>query len=164
MRVHQCLLVIPMLSTAASCSLAQHLPSDSSKINPPTLQPDSVLTDSAAPPKNPRTIVFKELRNYLNGTRDDRFDTWPRPLIPFERLLEYPEVARRSGMQGSVTLCLLVDSDGTVGDVRVLKASHDIFRKAAIDAAHRESFQPAMRTGRPVPVWVTETIHFRLNR
>lgn len=110
-----------------------------------------------------RKMVLNKPSEVMLDVNNQPIDVPPSELIPFGKLLRYPEVARRSGLQGSVTLGMLVDTDGTVKDVRVLRSDYDIFKRAAIEAARSERFQPAMREGRPVIVWVTESCHFQLH-
>ncbi|HEX5317034.1 MAG TPA: energy transducer TonB [Candidatus Kapabacteria bacterium] len=87
----------------------------------------------------------------------------PRETIPLERLLIYPESARRSGLEGAVTLDAVIGVDGRVEKVNVLKSDYDVFKDAAIDAMMRERFTPALQNGTPIKIWITRTIHFRLH-
>ena len=86
----------------------------------------------------------------------------PRELEPLETLINYPEVARRSGLEGKVTLEALIGKDGRVDSVIILKSDYDIFKDAAIDAMKHEKFTPAMYNSTPLKVWITRTINFKL--
>ena len=86
----------------------------------------------------------------------------PAELEPLESLINYPEVARRSGLQGKVTVDVLIGKDGRVDSVIVLKSDYDIFKDAAIDAMKHAHFTPAKQNGTPVKVWITRQINFRL--
>ncbi len=86
----------------------------------------------------------------------------PHELEPLENLIVYPEAARRSGLEGKVTVDLLIASDGHVDSVIVQQSDYDIFEDAAIDAIQRAHFIPAKNNGIPVKVWVTRTINFKL--
>ncbi|MFI5201759.1 MAG: energy transducer TonB, partial [Candidatus Kapaibacterium sp.] len=87
----------------------------------------------------------------------------PHETIPLEKLIVYPESARRSGLEGAVTLDALIGKDGSFEKVTVLKSDYDVFKDAAIDAMMREKFTPARQNGIPLKIWITRTIHFRLN-
>lgn len=73
----------------------------------------------------------------------------------------YPEMARQAGVEGRVTLGLLVGRTGRVEQIRVLEsipALDDAARSAALDAR----FKPARWQRRSVRVWVTMPFRFRL--
>lgn len=74
----------------------------------------------------------------------------------------YPEIARKAGLNGKVFLKFLVDKTGRVSNVTVLRGQ-EIFRQAAIDAILQFKFKPAQQNDRPVSVWMTQPISFRLN-
>ena len=86
----------------------------------------------------------------------------PHETIPLEKLIVYPESARRSGLEGRVALQALVGKDGSVEKVNVLRSDDNVFEDAAIDAIQREKYTPAMQNGTPVKVWITRTINFKL--
>src|SRR5580704_12564280 len=86
----------------------------------------------------------------------------PRETKPLEQLIVYPEAARRNGLEGSVTVQALINKDGSVEKVEVLRSDNDIFNDAAIDAMMRAHFTPAMQNGTPLKVWLTRKINFRL--
>ena len=74
----------------------------------------------------------------------------------------YPEIARKAGLTGKVFLKFLVDKNGQVSNVIVLRGQ-EIFRQAAIDAILQYRFKPAKENGKPVSVWMTQPMSFRLN-
>jgi protein TonB len=74
----------------------------------------------------------------------------------------YPEIARKAGLTGKVFLKFLVGKNGRVSNVQVLKGQ-EIFRQAAIDAILQFRFKPARQNDKPVGVWMTQPITFRLN-
>jgi periplasmic protein TonB len=86
----------------------------------------------------------------------------PEPIQPIEKLIQYPEVAKRSGLEGSVTVEALIGKDGSVEKVNVIKSDYDLFKDAAIDAMKRAKFTPARQNGTPLKVWVTRKINFKL--
>ena len=75
----------------------------------------------------------------------------------------YPEEARRDGLEADVKLELLVDEEGRVAEVKVLRAAGNGFDEAAVRAARGLGFSPATRGGRPVAVRIPWTLKFRLD-
>lgn len=74
----------------------------------------------------------------------------------------YTKEARRIGVQGFVTLKVLLSANGKVSRVRVVKGLRAGLTENAIRAACKIEFKPAMKTGRPVAQWVTAEYVFRL--
>lgn len=77
---------------------------------------------------------------------------------------EYPELARKARVEGTVILNAVVRRDGTVDNIQVLKAPPaDLgFSEAAIAAVRQWRYKPAMQNGRPVDVYLTITVRFAL--
>jgi protein TonB len=76
----------------------------------------------------------------------------------------YPEMARQAGVEGVVWVKALVDKEGKVRDVIIVKSSgaNAGFEDAAIDAAKKTTWKPAISNGQPVAVWIAYKIEFRL--
>ncbi|MCI0531179.1 MAG: energy transducer TonB [candidate division Zixibacteria bacterium] len=74
----------------------------------------------------------------------------------------YPDMARRSNIEGVVYLKLLIDKEGKVRDVQVLKkAAADLgFEDSAVEAAWKWTFSPAIQNGKPIAVWTTIPVRF----
>jgi protein TonB len=86
----------------------------------------------------------------------------PNPVIPIEKLIQYPEVAKRSNLEGKVVVEALISKDGTVEKVNIVKADYDIFKDAALEAMRKAKFTPARQNGTPLRLWITRTINFKL--
>ena len=74
----------------------------------------------------------------------------------------YTDDARRRGITGDVDLEIVVKSDGTVGDVRVLRGLDTGLDQRAIAAVREWRFAPARRQGAPVDVIVQVSVEFML--
>ncbi|PYT09492.1 MAG: hypothetical protein DMF49_01990 [Acidobacteria bacterium] len=74
---------------------------------------------------------------------------------------EYPEMARKARVEGKVIIEAVIDTDGNVVDVKVLR-SIPLLDKAAIEAVKRWKYRPAMQHGRPVKVYFTVVVEFNL--
>jgi len=75
---------------------------------------------------------------------------------------QYTEVARRARIQGVVIVEAIIDKSGRVTDVRVLKALPMGLDQAAVDAVRQWRFEPATLNGKPVDVFYSLTVNFRL--
>jgi TonB family protein len=76
----------------------------------------------------------------------------------------YPDLARRAGFEATVWVRALIDKDGNVRDVKIVKCSNkDMgFEDAAMAAARESSWKPAIANGHPVAVWITYSVVFKL--
>jgi protein TonB len=75
----------------------------------------------------------------------------------------YPAIAQAAGVQGTVILEALLDDSGRVQNVRVLRSIH-LLDQAAVDAVRTWEYTPTLLNGVPVPVVMTVTVTFTLNR
>lgn len=75
----------------------------------------------------------------------------------------YPALAREAEVEGIVILEARIDENGRVSHTRVLK-SIPLLDQAALDAVQQWEFQPTLMNGAPVPVVMTVTIAFHLNK
>jgi protein TonB len=84
-------------------------------------------------------------------------------MAAIHRNIEYPEIARRAGVEGLVILFVQVDVDGAIANTKVMKKEGlDIFVDAAIKAVKSVKWKPAMQRDRPVKVWASVPIEFVL--
>ncbi|MBI4548901.1 MAG: energy transducer TonB [Ignavibacteriae bacterium] len=77
---------------------------------------------------------------------------------------EYPEIARRSGIEGTVWVKILVDKEGRAKKAVIIRSNAEILNDAAIQAALQWSFTPAIMNGGPVAVWVAVPFRFELHK
>jgi len=77
---------------------------------------------------------------------------------------KYPELANRANIEGTVWVRALVDKEGKVRDVIIVKPSgaNAGFEESAIDAAKQTVWKPAISNGQPVAVWITYKVEFKL--
>lgn len=75
----------------------------------------------------------------------------------------YPDSARAMGLEGRVIIQFIIDENGTVTDIKVVEASHALFREPALQAARRWKFSAAAVDGRKVRTYKTVTMKFELN-
>ncbi len=84
--------------------------------------------------------------------------------------IKYPAIAMEQGVQGRVIVKFLVGKTGKVEDVRILRglSANGEPGKACDNEAIRvvktlKAFTPATQNGKPVRVWFTLPISFRLS-
>lgn len=76
---------------------------------------------------------------------------------------DYPELARRARVQGTVVLECTIAPSGQVADV-VARRGHPLLTEAAVTAVRQWLYTPTRVGRRPVAVLLTVTVHFRLPR
>jgi TonB family protein len=77
---------------------------------------------------------------------------------------KYPELARRAGIEGVVSVRAHIGVDGNVIEAKIyLSSGTEIgFEEAALEAAKLALWRPAMLNKRPVAVWVSYQVRFKL--
>ena len=75
---------------------------------------------------------------------------------------DYPERARRGGIQGEVIIQFTVDEAGTPVDLEVKSSPHELLSEASLREVRRLRFVPATVDGRPVKVRFSVPMNFRL--
>ncbi|HET8866407.1 MAG TPA: energy transducer TonB [Gracilimonas sp.] len=76
--------------------------------------------------------------------------------------VEYPEMARRAGIEGRVTVQFIVNEQGKVENARVVRGIGGGCDEEALKAVQQAEFEPGMQRGRPVRVQYALSINFRL--
>lgn len=103
-----------------------------------------VIQDDALPP--PDTFIA--------------YETPPTNVKPIKPV--YPEMARKAGVEGTVILFVLIDKEGRVRDVKVRKGIGGGLDESAVEAVKATPWTPAIQNNRPVSVWVSVPIRFKL--
>jgi protein TonB len=73
----------------------------------------------------------------------------------------YPPIALAARREGIVILEAVIDEEGRVRDVKILR-SVQLLDQAAIDAVRQWRFTPTLLSGEPVPIVMTVTVDFKL--
>ena len=76
--------------------------------------------------------------------------------------VDYPEDARRMGIEGKVLLKLEIDDKGRVTKVVLVKGLYPSLDRLAVESARKMLFKPAMAGGEPVPVKILYSYIFEL--
>jgi TonB family protein len=85
-----------------------------------------------------------------------------RAVITAKPKPSYTREARRNGVQGFVTLKVLLSARGKIARIRVVKGLPAGLTENAIRAACKMEFKPATKKGEAVAVWQTTEYVFRL--
>ncbi len=81
-----------------------------------------------------------------------------------EENLRYPTMAREAGIQGTVFLTFVVEPDGSISDVRVLRGIGGGCDEAAVRAVkNMPRWEPGRQRGQPVRVQFNMPVRFILN-
>jgi len=76
---------------------------------------------------------------------------------------EYPLIALRRKAEGTVRLRLLIDAQGAVTKIEVVRGV-DLLTDAAVNGAKRWRYRPATRDGVAVASWIEVGVTFGLER
>jgi periplasmic protein TonB len=76
---------------------------------------------------------------------------------------KYPEIARRTRIQGLVILEAIIDKSGNVRDIKVIKSLNSLCDEAAMEAARQWKFEPGTQNDIPIDVIMNLTVQFTLN-
>jgi len=75
---------------------------------------------------------------------------------------QYTEIARKARIQGVVIVQAIIDKQGNVTNVKVLKGLPMGLSEEAVSAIKSWTFKPATLNGKPVDVYYNLTVNFRL--
>jgi TonB family protein len=85
------------------------------------------------------------------------------PRLLYRPSLVYPSQAKSFGYEGATIIKALLDLDGSVMRIVVVKsAGYPILDSAAVNYIASARFSPALQQTKPVRVWIGQTINFQL--
>jgi len=148
--------VIPKVAIKHKVSRMREMemPRLSFKINPKLAGGMSV----APPAKNP-VIIPKQ--NFKDFYAQGEVDQMPMPIFKMKPV--YPYRAKRLHINGKVDVKFLVNKNGYVSDIQILKATPPgIFDDSVLKALPLWKFSPGKVCGHAVSTWVVTTIEFKL--
>jgi protein TonB len=77
-------------------------------------------------------------------------------------VLEYPELARKAGIDGLVVVQFVIEKDGTPTQLTVMKSASEILDAEAVRAVSQLRFKPGLQRGKPVRVKFAMPVRFSL--
>lgn len=91
------------------------------------------------------------------------YEERPQPLEPILNNLDYPPMAVRAQVEGTVSVRAYIDENGKVLKVMVLEGEGiEILNEAAKKAVMKTPWKPAQQRDQPVAVWVAIPVSFNL--
>lgn len=132
-----------------------------------TIASQSEMSDALAP------ITASDMAGSGDSLVVDTSDKAPKPgeFVPFDELPVllsvqppvYPEMVREAGIDGTVTVQVLVGKDGKVKQAQAIDGPGPL-REAGLTSARTAIFKPALQGTSPVEVWVMVPITFQLHK
>ncbi|MGH2567117.1 MAG: energy transducer TonB, partial [Bacteroidota bacterium] len=116
-----------------------------------------VTRDAPPPPKHD-----EEEETYFVAVED-----LPEPvggIQGIQRLVVYPEIAKRAGVEGTVFVEAFVDETGNVTKTQLVKGIGAGCDEAAMAAIQKTKFKPGKQRGKAVKVRMSIPIRFRLQK
>ena len=92
-------------------------------------------------------------------------DVWPELIGDLSALsakVNYPEIARKAGVEGKVYVRLVVDEEGNAADVSVVRGIGAGLDEEAVRVISEAKFVPGRKQGKPVKVPMTIPVTFKL--
>ena len=78
--------------------------------------------------------------------------------------MQYPRISYDEAEEGTVTLLLAVQTDGSISDIRIARSSGHPRLDAAAQKAHRNiKLQPATCHGKPIAVRIHQSFVFKID-
>lgn len=93
------------------------------------------------------------------------FDSFPTPvggMIAIQKLIQYPESAKKNGIQGTVVISAEIDENGNVTNTKILEGIYPECDEVAVNAIKHVKFNPAIRNNLPVKSEVVIPVSFKL--
>jgi len=83
-------------------------------------------------------------------------------LAGLQKKINYPEMARKAGIEGTVSIQFIVNKEGKVEDPRVLRGIGGGCDEEALRVVKQAEFEPGRQRGKPVRVQYSLPIRFQL--
>ena len=143
--------------------------SESRDIEPDTGAPrDNVITESLDHGNDsaPRNNIITESRNNSNNTgapkKAGELAIIPKAINP--KTPPYPETLEDEGVEGSVTLELLISKEGKVLKAKVIKSDHELFSESALKTVKNYRFSAGkLKNGSAVDSLIEFVIKFEIS-
>ena len=110
---------------------------------------DDFNLDAPPPPPSGPKVIFIP------------YDDPPVAITPIKPI--YPEIAQEAGIEGVVIVQAFIDAKGRVKETLILKGVPNTgLDEAAMEAIRKTRFRPAKQRERPVGVWISIPVNFKL--
>ncbi|MCK5125134.1 MAG: TonB family protein [candidate division Zixibacteria bacterium] len=87
-----------------------------------------------------------------------------QPLQTYEEIPDYPRLAQEGGFTGYVIVQAYIDKNGSVKKAQSVKCNRPNmgFEEAAVKAAYKGRYRPAIQNGSPTGCWISYRVEFKL--
>ncbi|WP_094574820.1 energy transducer TonB [Kingella denitrificans] len=104
----------------------------------------------------------------LSACRATPKECTPKDIRPPKELrrpsVQYPPASQDNGDEGTVTLLLAVQTDGSISDIRIARSSgYQRLDAAAVRSLRQAKFQPATCHGKPIAVRIHQSFIFKID-
>lgn len=118
-------------------------------------------------PYNP--IALQNLHNPSTPSKQDNFNPpffpYGNPVVWVAQNVKYPTEAMAQGIEGKVYVSFIIDTDGRISNIHIMKKAHPLLDKAAYKVVcGMPRWVPGTVNGRPRPVRHTLPIFFKLDK
>jgi protein TonB len=120
---------------------------------PPTIALPPRPPEPPTPPPAPKIDIRQPLR-VASALQVSRLIKKVNP--------EYPALARRARLEGSVITEAIITESGTIDSLHII-SGNPIFYQSVLDALQQWRYEPTLLNGQPLEVITTITVNFRLN-
>lgn len=109
-------------------------------------------------------LPIKELNDQIAAKEVgvERLSDAVKPTILHRERAKYGEAARANKIQGTVVLSVILNSDGELSDLFVIRGLPHGLTASSITALKKLRFSPAMRDGKPISVRIYTEFNFTL--
>jgi TonB family protein len=111
------------------------------------------------------TISFAQTAEEKFPAPDDFVAVEKAPTVDLQELSQkivYPDIARRSFIEGRVLIQVLIDKTGKPLKNIVLQSANPLLDSAAINAVMFSTYTPAIQSGNPIACWIAIPVTFKL--
>lgn len=114
------------------------------------------VSEPSRPEQDAVLTIVEQMPEFPGGTQ--------AMMAYLTKQLQYPEEAKEEGIQGKVFLSLVVNQDGSISDVRVLRGAHPLLDREAIRVVKSmPKWNPGMQNGRACRVQYNLPVAFKLS-
>ncbi|MEM8556996.1 MAG: energy transducer TonB [Bacteroidota bacterium] len=122
---------------------------------PPPPPPPPAADDPEPEPEEDEIFIIVEQQPEIIPNNEEG-------LAALQGCVRYPEMAKRAGIEGMVSLQFIVDERGNVVNPQVVRSLGGGTDEEAIRCVRELRFRPGMQRGRPVKVQFSLPVRFRL--
>ena len=128
-----------------------------------------VVADNTGNIKVDDNVISDKIDNVIKDVPKDTYTMSDVDVVPecinltqVRSQMTYPDLAQQVGIEGRVTVKVLVGTDGDVVKIGSMTGP-EVFHQEVRDKAKELKFTPGLQSNRPVKVWINVPFSFKLN-